>query len=283
MENRTGKVIGVTGALGQLGSELVSLGCVPLVVDVTDSECLRGVLTRAALDVVIHCAALTNVDGCERDPVNAAIINTGGVDNLTHAFAGKIVYISTDYVFDGQRGPYSEPVFPSPINVYGWSKLGGELVLQTRGNRDDLIVRTTNLYSHRYVSNFVMKVVAQLEKGQPVYLPCDLRGNPTYAPHLARDILSAIKAEISGILNLGGMPVLSRFELGHLIAQEWRFDPGLVRPGPDPNFTECQPVAKRPKCAGLKIDKALALGLPKRAVSAALREMRGAMEGNCRE
>jgi dTDP-4-dehydrorhamnose reductase len=86
-------------------------------------------------DAIINCAAMTNVDGCEKDVLQAAATNTAGVKYLSYRFSGYLIQISTDYIFDGRFGPYSVRDAPSPINFYGWSKLGGELAAQRHCGR----------------------------------------------------------------------------------------------------------------------------------------------------
>ena len=263
-------VIGVTGYNGRLGSELVRRGCVPLRADVTDFGELEEALLAVSPDVIVHCAAMTDVDACEHAPTLAARVNTGGTYLLGQVFRGPIVYISTDYIF-GQDGPYSERDMPSPINIYGWSKLGGELILKARGNPDDLIVRTTILYDHRS-SNFVTKVLVILKLGRQVSVPKRLRGSPTYIPHLAKAIMVAIEKGINGVVNIVGVDVLSRYVFARLIARLWGLDPNLITPG------KVNGRASRPLRAGLKVDRAIDLGLPIYTVGQGLEDMYHAME-----
>lgn len=255
--------IAVTGSHGRLGSEMVRRGCLPIEADVTDLLALGDEIQTIAPDVVVHCAAYTDVDGCESELIRAARVNTEGTWLLGLAFDGKIVYLSTDYIFDGQEGPYIEETIPNPMNIYGWSKLGGEIALRNRSNghrrRDhnprDLIVRTTMLFD-RYSDNFVTVVAERLCSGELVYLPAHLVGSPTYVPHLADGILAAVEHDVSGILNLAGWRVMSRFEFGRQIARIWGVDPEQIEPGP---VSGCAP---RPLSAGLRVGKAYALGLP---------------------
>jgi dTDP-4-dehydrorhamnose reductase len=247
--------IAVTGSHGRLGSELVRRGCLPIEADVTDLLALGDEIQAIAPDVVAHCAAYTDVDGCESELIRAARVNAEGTWLLGLAFPGKVVYLSTDYVFDGQAGPYSEEAIPNPLGIYGWSKLGGEIALRNRSNPRDLIVRTTMLFD-RYSDNFVTVVAKRLCSGEPVYLPAHLVGSPTYVPHLADGILAAVEHDVSGILNLAGWRVMSRFELGRQIARIWSMDPEQIKPGP---ISGCAP---RPLSAGLRVGKAYALGLP---------------------
>ena len=248
--------IAVTGPGGRLGSELVRRGCVPIGANITDSNALGNELLEIKPDVVIHCAAYTRVDMCETVPIHATKINMGGTFNLCEVFKGKIIYISTDYIFDGRRGPYSERDKPNPISVYGWSKLGGEIVLKNRGNPDDLIVRTTVLFD-AHSANFVTVIAPLLRCGNRLSLPNLLVGSPTYIPHLADGILGAIEHDVSGIVNLAGCRVMSRFEFGQYIAD-------ALGTGRQKVFVteDVGGRAPRPLNAGLRVDKARSLGLP---------------------
>lgn len=258
--------IGVTGPNGRLGSELVRQGCKPIVADVAQFHALKPAVAAASVDVVVHCAAMTSVDGCESDPLKAAAINAGGTYNLLKAHDGRIIYISTDYVFDGgdpafihtqPAGPYCEDWPPNPISVYGWSKLGGELVIRNAGRPGDLIVRTTILFDGQ--SNcFVSKVLDKLLRGEFVYVPDELYGSPTYIPHLATDILLAADRGLAGTLNLAGIHVVSRYGFAKRIAEVAGVPPELVKRG------KIIGAAPRPMRAGLAVNRALALGFTAR-------------------
>jgi len=257
------RTIAVTGPRGRLGSELVRRGCLPIEADVTGFRALAHAIAAAAPDVIIHCAACTDVDACERHVALAAQVNAEGTQLLGLAFRGPIVYISTDYVFDGQAGPYAEDATPNPIGVYGWSKLGGEIAVRNRHEARDLVVRTTILFD-RHSSNFVTRVLARLRAGETVQLPVDLVGSPTYVPYLAIGIMAAIERGVAGVVNLAGSRVMSRYELGLAIAERWGFDRALVQPLGEAYPQKRPPAlpAPRPPLAGLTVDKALLLGLP---------------------
>lgn len=249
------KRIGVTGPRGRLGSELVRRGCIPLKCDVTDPDWIGDALNAQYPDVIIHCAAMTDVDGCEDKLLLAARVNSFGTWLLAKKFNGPIVYLSTDYIFDGKNGPYDEEAPANPLSVYGWSKLGGEIAIRGRQDERDLIVRTTVLFDC-YSENFVTNVTRKLLNGEALTLPLNLVGSPTYIPHLADGILAAIHKQTSGTINLVGSDVVSRFEMGALIARLLDVK-HLVEMGPLPKAG-----APRPLKAGLKVDKARALGLP---------------------
>ena len=247
--------IAVTGPNGRLGSELVNRGCIPIEADVTDFYALNQAILKIQPDCIIHCAAKTNVDACETQAMEAMKVNVGGTYGLSQVYNGKIVYISTDYVFDGTSGPYAEDAKPCPISIYGWSKLGGEIVLVNKGN-PHLIIRTTCLYD-RHSKNFVTSIAAKLRVGEPVKVPASLYGNPTYVPHLAEGILAAVEKGARGILHIVGNEILSRFELA------WKIGEVLNVNNNDLVFAGL-PYGKapRPLKAGLTTNLAKSLNIP---------------------
>ncbi|MCP4410907.1 MAG: SDR family oxidoreductase [Gammaproteobacteria bacterium] len=222
----------------------------------TDFYELNQAILKIKPDAIIHSAAQTDVDACETQMLEAMSVNAGGTYGLGQVYPGKIVYISTDYVFDGQMGPYTEMDAPNPINVYGWSKLGGELALRNRGKTNDLIIRTTCLYD-RDSANFITKIAKTLLAGKRVSVPITLYGNPTYIPHFAEAVLEATRQDISGVLNIAGDQVVSRFELA------WNI--GRILGVPNNSLIFAGHVygnAPRPLNAGLITDKAKKLNLP---------------------
>lgn len=243
--------IAITGYRGRLGSELIKNGCFPINARINNFGRLRQAIDNINPDVIIHCAAMTNVDACEQHPEQAMKTNFFGTVNLASAFSGKIIYISTDYIFDGKDGPYDEYDLPNPIGVYGMSKLAGELVVKKL--RNSLIIRTTVLFDN-WSSNFVTNVAGLLQAGEEIKLPDRLFGSPTYVPHLAKGILSAV--DYTGIINIAGNRIISRYEMGIEIAKylnvlEWKVQPGPIKG-----------LALRPPNAGLSTTKAETLGIP---------------------
>src|SRR5512139_2847081 len=125
-------IIAVTGHKGRLGSELVRLGCTPLDCDITEYQSIELALHLVKPDVVINCAAYTNVDACENSDeyLDALKVNTWGVEHLRDVFDGRLIHISSDYIFKGYSGPYDEKSLEfDPVNSYGYSKVGAEVIL----------------------------------------------------------------------------------------------------------------------------------------------------------
>jgi dTDP-4-dehydrorhamnose reductase len=247
MELIKGMKISVTGPKGQLGSELVRQGAIPLHGRLMSEE-MTANIEAIKPDAIINCAAMTDVDGCEKDTLMAAAVNMAGVEYLSYRFPGYLIQISTDYVFNGQHGPYGVRDEPSPINIYGWSKLGGELIMRRRRGLS-LIIRTTILFSSAD-NNFVAKIVKQLRQGDKInmYNP-DIIGTPTYVPALAAEIMWVVQGEYKGIAHIAGSPSVSRLEFAREIANAFGYDPALITP----NYGEID-GAPRPQKAGLICD-----------------------------
>jgi len=220
--------IAVTGPNGQLGRELVEQGAIPLYGRLMSEE-MTSNIENIKPGAIINCAAMTDVDGCEKNILQAVVVNAAGVDYLSHIFDGYLIQISTDYVFDGKTGPYGIRDIPSPINIYGWSKLGGELIAR-RHRGPSLIIRTTILFSSAN-NNFVAKIVKQLRLGGKInmYNP-DILGTPTYVPYLATEILRIVQAEYKGVVHIAGNSDVSRLEFAYEIAHAFGHDPAVIVP-----------------------------------------------------
>lgn len=239
--------IAVTGPDGQLGSELVKQGAIPLRGRLMSEE-MTANIEAIKPDTIINCAAMTDVDGCEKEPLMAAATNAAGVEYLSRVFSGYLIQISTDYVFDGQNGPYGVRDAPNPIGIYGWSKLGGELVAR-RHRGPSLIIRATILFSGTN-NNFVAKVVQQLRRACKINISNpDLAGSPTYVPTLAAEILRIVQAKYTDVGHIAGSPCISRLEFARQIARTFDYDPAVIMP--NHNSIDGAP---RPQRAGLICD-----------------------------
>ena len=257
--------IAVTGPRGRLGSWLVSeCGCLPLDCDITSRESIRVALKTVSPDVLINCAAWTDVDGAENSANMERVlaVNLRGVGNLRVSFDGLFVHISTGFVFSGKRGPYSEKAGWKPLNIYGWSKLGGEAAAEVR--TWTLVVRVADLYGVGPKVDFVRSIRDAVALGMPKPLPDNLQKTPTYIPHLAQGLMVAIGQNLTGVLHIAGADTMSTFTWGRMIAEHFGFDPTLIIKGPVTG------VAPRPQRAGLQTAKATSLGIPIYAAKAGL-------------
>ena len=261
------KSILLTGAYGQLGlsfhelfhskyeifcSSKIYKPKSGIYLDITNPILYDEVLNFVKPDLVINFAALTNVDLCEKKPELAYSINLGGLTNLIDLFDGPIVQISTDYVFDGNNGPYEENDITNPINVYGTSKLESEKILLEH-SKDNLVIRTNVLYdySNNSSASFLNWVIESLKKENEVKIVEDQWNNPTWTSSLAVVIERAIDKGLGGVLHWGDGDWLSRYEFAIKIANTFSLNTSLIKP----ILTEdLKQVANRPLKSGLKTD-----------------------------
>jgi dTDP-4-dehydrorhamnose reductase len=198
----------ITGAHGQLGNELQTLfGSESLYLSSLPDEDVADLKIMANIaefhpDLVLHAAAMTDVDGCERNPDQAFRVNGFGTRNVAVAaekLGAKLVYVSTDYVFDGKKtAPYTEFDPTGPISVYGRSKLAGEEIVQ-RHCRRHFIFRTSWLYGRHGKKHFVRTVLTQAAEKDELSMVGDKVGAPTLARDLAEVIRAVTLTELYGI------------------------------------------------------------------------------------
>lgn len=272
--------VGVTGAGGRLGYYLVSTfkDWEGLYCDVTDKDDVKEELDRVNPDIIVHCAAFTDVDECEKECMRSHVmqVNNAGVINVRDSFDGRMILISTDYIFNGRRGPYREDAIPEPINYYGHTKLCGEDNFLSFDFSDDTIIRTTILYGgNRGKPDFVSSILNNLnhvvnERRDTFKVPRNLHGNPTYVPHLAEAIRHIVRMKNPPrIVNVCGKETLSRYEFACGIASAWGYKKDLF------SWTDKIPgSALRPQKAGLTTHYAENLGIPIYSVLEGLESMR---------
>ncbi len=208
-------------------------------------------------NVIINAAAFTDVDGCETERERAWKSNVQLVEillSIARNVEAQLVQVSTDYVFDGTEGPYSETARPNPINYYGKTKLAAENIC-TRSGVDSAIVRTMWLFGHSENGrrNFVDWVVEQLENKDTVPVVVDEIGNPTLTDDLAYGIIQIIEKKFQGVLNVAGEDLISRLEFAREIAEQLNADPKRIVPLPSGQLVR---AAKRPLRSGLVTLKA---------------------------
>ena len=269
----------VTGSNGLLGTKLLErllasaddepfaasrgacangyLGSFPFqALDVTDADAVERVLDEVKPIVVIHTAAMTDVDGCEREHDLARAVNADGAANVARACAARgahLVQLSTEYVFNGAAGPYSEVAATNPLGWYARTKYEGEQAVAAAGG-SWTIARTTVLYGYapHVRANFVLWLVGKLRAGERVRIVRDQIGSPTLADNLAEMVLALGQGRARGIFNTVGASVLSRYDFARLAAATFGLDPDLI----DPIATaELGQPAPRPLRAGLEMDR----------------------------
>lgn len=202
----------VTGAKGMLGWALTKelnlefqlIGIDIEDADITDEIQIKEEIFKIRPDVVIHNAAYTDVDNCEKNKELTYRVNANGAENVAHACKlcqAKLIYISTDFVFDGKKNsPYTEEDAPNPVNTYGWSKLEGEKQVQTI-LQNYLIIRTAWLYGS-HGRNFVDKILQLSQQEKELKVVNDQTGSPTYTMDLAKAIGLLVKKDPTGIINV---------------------------------------------------------------------------------
>jgi dTDP-4-dehydrorhamnose reductase len=232
----------VTGAGGMLGQDLVRLsGGVALThaeLDVTDRAAVRDAIGPD--DLVFNCAAWTDVDGAEENEAEATRVNGDGARNVAEA-AGTVVYVSSDYVFDGRKGePYVESDAPAPLSAYGRSKLAGERAT-AEANPRHFVVRSSWLFGAGG-RNFVETM---LGLGPEVRVVDDQVGSPTFTGHLAEALLPLAGTEDHGVHHLAASGSCSWFEFAREIfaraGVDTRVEPcstdEFPRPAPRPAYS----------------------------------------------
>jgi len=291
----------VTGGNGLLGSKVLSAACgrfrlvsidlhVSPVVQYNDLEYLQGDVTEretiqkrifdARPDCVIHTAAFTDVDGCEKEREEAWKANVQGTENVAiscRTLDIKMIHLSTDYVFDGKSGPYSEEDEPHPISFYGKIKLESEKVVQEH-LENFIIARTMVLYGYspKVRHNFVTWLVEKLSQRERVTIVEDQYGNPTLVDDLAKALLILFERDGCGIYHTAGKDWLNRYDFAVSVAKVFQLDRSLI----GRTTTDClnQP-APRPLKSGLKSNKILReFGVTFSQVEEGLRRMREQME-----
>ena len=265
------KRILITGASGQLGNSVLNqlfgkyellatdinksdtLNIPFVILDITDLEQIKSTFTNFKPDVIINLASFTDVDGCELNPEKAYLLNTKSVEMLSDNFNGQFIQISSDYVFDGYNGPYSEDDDTNPLSVYGKTKLESEKVLQD--SRIDWCLLRTNVLFDYYNSteaSFVKWVIDSLKSNKSINVVDDQWNNPTWTQSLAEIIELVINKNVKGLYNYGGADYLNRFEFAIIIAEIFNLDKTLISPISTNSLNQ---AASRPLMGGLKTEK----------------------------
>jgi dTDP-4-dehydrorhamnose reductase len=265
----------ITGARGMLGGDLAPLlaahhdvrACGHAECDITDQVAVSRVLSDFSPQVVINCAAMADVDGCEREPQRAFAVNARGAGNVARAaesVGARVIHISTDYVFDGaKRTPYTEDDPVNPLSVYAHSKLEGERMVMYSASAPSphLILRTSWLYG-RHRTNFVDKTLASARAGKPIVAVTEQVSCPTWTVHLSEAIAALVERPVSGILHLAGSGYCSRYEMAEYIVS--RLDSKRL---PKPaeivatTWEKIKPPARRPVFTAITSTRLAELGL----------------------
>ncbi len=245
-----------------------------LSVDITDKDQVMSAISSFKPDVVINTAAMTNVDQCETDKEACWLANFVAVENLVAACLenhAKLIHLSTDFVFDGENGPYIETDTPKPLSYYGESKYQAELLVQNSGLKEWAIARTIIVYGTGYElsrGNIVFWVKQMLTDGKEITIVDDQFRSPTLADDLAAGCILIAEKKANGIFHLSGPEALSIYDLACTVADYYNLDKQLIKPVKTGIFTQ---PAKRPLKTGFDISKAKqVLGYNPRTIKEAL-------------
>jgi CDP-6-deoxy-D-xylo-4-hexulose-3-dehydrase len=223
--------------------------------DLADAAAVSALIHELAPNVVFLAAAFTHVDGCEDDPARARRVNVDGpraCATACHAIGGVLVFYSSEYVFDGEHGPYGETDAPHPISVYGQTKLEAERAIEAVGV-EALIIRTTGVYGwDRTSKNFAMQVWQRLSAGETMRVPSDQVSTPTLVDSLAEISVRLVELGLGGVVHVSGRDRLSRVEFARRLASTFALDPGLVQ---GVATAELGQRAPRPLAGGLKTER----------------------------
>jgi dTDP-4-dehydrorhamnose reductase len=226
--------------------------------DIANAFDTYAVMNREKPDVVVHAAAMTQVDDCELQPEQCERINVQGTAQIltdAETFSSHFIYISTDFVFDGERGNYKEDDDTLPISLYGFSKLQAESMVQT-SDIPFAIVRTCLVYGNLLKgtrSNIVSWVKDSLEQGKTIQVVSDHVRTPTYVEDLAKGIALIIEKKATGIYHISGKDWLTPYDIALKTAAKYNLDAGKIVKVDAATFKQ---PGRRPMKTGFNIEKA---------------------------
>lgn len=276
------KTILVTGSNGLLGQKITDLflktkdfrliatskgrnrhpvtsGYIYEELDICNPEGVNSILEKYNPDSVIHTAAMTNVDACENEKELCRKLNVDAVQYIVDTCSRlniHLVHLSTDFIFDGEEGPYSEEDEPNPVSYYGQSKLDAEIIIKNAPVRA-AILRTIIVYgiiNDMSRTNIVLWAKGALEKGAPINVVNDQWRMPTLAEDLAECCILAANKQAEGVFNASGKDMMSIIEIVEAVADFWNLDKTLINPITSDSLNQ---AAKRPKKTGFILDKTI--------------------------
>jgi dTDP-4-dehydrorhamnose reductase len=266
----------ITGASGLYGSKLAKLATernhkvfsgysqnqtysgIPLQFDVSNRNSTRRAFKEAKPEVVVHAAALTDVDKCETSKGLAWRINVEGTKNITEEAQQSgafLIFVSTDYVFNGEMGRYKETDALDPINYYGSTKQKGEELVK-EAIKEYCIVRASVIYGSTSAArkiNFALWLINKLKNNEQVQIITDQWNSPTLNTNMAEMTLEIIERKLTGIYHISGATRISRYDFAKQVAKKFLLNSNLIKPISSSEFTW---AAKRPKDSSLDASKA---------------------------
>jgi dTDP-4-dehydrorhamnose reductase len=261
--------------------ESPSCGYAPL--DVTQTDEVSQMFEDFAPNVVVNCAAMSDVAECDENRSEAWAVNARAVKTLAkecRAHRARLVQVSSDFVFNGKRGPYDETGRPDPVNYYGRTKLAGENAVREAGRSNWAIVRTVLLYGTAQDlsrSNVVLWIIDQLSQGESLHIVDDQYRTPTHVDDLALGIDRLVQREETGLYHISGADLVSIYELACTVAEVFGLDASLIEPVSSDFFED---DVERPPRTGFLIDKARAeLDYEPRSLEQGLRDVQASLQG----
>ncbi|MCD6566391.1 MAG: SDR family oxidoreductase [Bacteroidales bacterium] len=208
-------------------------------------------------DIIINTAAMTQVDKCEEQKAECWKINVEALKNLvkcSNDVKAQLIHLSSDFVFDGTGGPYTENDIPNPLSYYGLSKWEGEKIIKDRADKWT-IVRTILVYGVNRTtrSNIVLWVKNSLEAGKPIQVVNDQFRAPTLVDDLANACIEMGVREKTGIFHISGPEMMSIVDIAYKVAGYYKLDTSLITPISSAELNE---IAQRPRSTGFVLDKA---------------------------
>lgn len=229
----------------------------PVELDLLELWSIKSTIVKLRPDVIIHTAAYTDVDGCETNRDLARKLNAEATKQFALAadeIGTHLTYISTDYVFDGEKGRYKEDDKPNPISHYGLTKLEGENNVRT-SSEEWCIVRTSAIYGWGgEKKNFATWLLDNLFAGTQVKVVTNQHVSPTLNTNLAEMVLEISKKRLTGVIHAAGASRVSRYDFAVELAKVFDQDPSLIKQA---KMEEMAWVAKRPKDSSLDVSRCM--------------------------
>ena len=267
-------VTGSTGLVGrQVVNDLEELGDtvyaayhnskpeygIPTQMDLTNLEKISESVSKLNPDAIIHLAAITDVDLCEKEKELAMKINAQATEILAKQAAKQksfFVYISTDYIFDGMQGMRKESDKTNPISFYGKSKLEGELAVMNLASSWCIVRTSTPFGLHPTKKSFPVWIIENLLAHKQINVIVDQFTSPTYVPNLSKMLIEITKRQISDFIHLAGATKISRYEMAEMLSDKLNLEKKLLKPV---SIDEMNWIAKRPKDSSLDVTKAVSI------------------------
>lgn len=231
----------------------------PVQIDLNIPEKLKTTIEKTSPDVIIHLAAQTNVDLCETQKELSMQINAHATEIIAKQAAKQgafVVYVSTDYVFDGISGLKKENDQTNPVDYYGESKLQGENAVKSLAS-GWCITRTSTVYGiHKTKTSFPAWVAKNILEKNKINVLVDQFTSPSYVPNLSRMLIEVAKRQITGVIHLAGATRISRYNMAEMVVDKLNLDKNLLNPA---YMKDMKWTAKRPKDSSLDVAKAMNL------------------------